>query len=494
MMKYIIPYRIIKNCESRFLKVVSVIKDFYPKSILAGVILFFCNSCSFLEVDALGIVDRDKMFQNTQGYRDALIGVYAMMSSPDLYGEALSFGFIDEIAQLYYNDYEHNETTLTKTYSLRYTDREVRNRINHIWLAAYNSIACLNSLLDYADNHQQNLPTLNVIRGEALALRAFLHFDLLRLFAPLNSDSNTLTIPYVRHFSKTPQPKLSLEKFYQALLEDINQARKLLLYNQDELPVPIYMNFDATSALLARIHLWRGNLLEAKRYAQELTNKEQYSLVHEEEIASLFNGYNAKSECIWALHAPRLYLSVRDRLYPSLRTPKMNMVRTNYQQIFKVGRFSPTNNDYRYQAYFTQTNWGKTVVTLTKLYDKNYDELGHFVSDRVPSINMFRLPELYYILAECYYSEDKTKSLEAINTVVTARGLKPFSLKDIASKTNFEQILLEEIIKEYWAEGQIFFTYKRLKHHMEGLNNHHYLANDATFRLPLPEDESKYGI
>ena len=105
-------------------------------------------SCSFLDTGAPGIVDRERMFADEQGFEDALTGVYSSLASPALYGKELSFGFVDEIAQLYYNDYEKNETPLTKTYDLRYTDTDVRRRIDKIWEEAYHSIASLNSLLE----------------------------------------------------------------------------------------------------------------------------------------------------------------------------------------------------------------------------------------------------------------------------------------------------------------------------------------------------------
>ena len=129
-------------------------------------------------------------------------GVYASMADADLYGEQLSFGFVDEIAQLYYNDYEANETTLTKTFDLRYRDEDVRPQIDAIWSKAYNTIASANSVLDNISGH--DFAILPRIRGEALTVRAFLHFDLLRLFAPNIERGDEQAIPYVEHFSISP--------------------------------------------------------------------------------------------------------------------------------------------------------------------------------------------------------------------------------------------------------------------------------------------------
>lgn len=96
-----------------------------PIRITALLVMTTLAACDFLDIDTPGIVNRDKMFENEQGFIDAMNGVYASMADADLYGEQLSFGFVDEIAQLYYNDYEANETTLTKTFDLRYRDEDV---------------------------------------------------------------------------------------------------------------------------------------------------------------------------------------------------------------------------------------------------------------------------------------------------------------------------------------------------------------------------------
>lgn len=101
---------------------------------------------------------------------------------------------------------------------------------------------------------------------------------------------------------------------------------------------------------------------------------------------------------------------------------------------------------------------------------------------------------MYYILAEVLYPDRKEEALKALNTVITARGLKPLTYNDIASPERFKQVLMNEIIKEYWGEGQIFFAYKRMQLPMEGLNGKIHPATGTTYVLPLPEDEQKEEI
>ena len=471
-----------------------------PIRITALLVMTTLAACDFLDIDTPGIVNRDKMFENEQGFIDAMNGVYASMADADLYGEQLSFGFVDEIAQLYYNDYEANETTLTKTFDLRYRDEDVRPQIDAIWSKAYNTIASANSVLDNISGH--DFAILPRIRGEALTVRAFLHFDLLRLFAPNIERGDEQAIPYVEHFSISPVERSTVREVYERIVADLTEAYGLLRDAQPasgRTPEELYVSQYAAAALLARVCNWGGDHETAERYALEAL-KGPFAFIREEQIKNLFLGYTARTECIWGLHAPDMYLDVRSRLYPTRLTDELDMVRDNYQTIFRVSSFTSTNNDYRYQSYFTRTKWEHSVVLLTKFYDKYYDEEQIVPSGRIPGPNLVRLPELYYILAESVYDRDPAAALEYLNTVVTARGLHPIEAADIATPASFREELLNEIMKEFWGEGQIFATYKRFNLPMEGVNgtssgaSPEHPATDDTYLLPLPESEESAGI
>ena len=454
-------------------------------TLLSGII----SACGFVDIDTPGLLNDKKMFKDEQGFVDAMAGVYASMASNKLYGKELSYGFIDEIAQLYHNDHEANETLLTRTYDLQYRNSLVRARINSIWENAYAAISAINSMLSQAQG--RNSANIKRLEGEALVLRAMLHFDLLRLFAPDSSQPDALAIPYVKTFSIEPTVRLSVRESYRNVLADLYEAERILASNEsciDRSPAVLYANHDVAMALLARVLLWGGDKEQALSWAQKVVSKD-CKLVKEEEVLQLFMGYNARSECLFALHAPKMYLDVRATCYPARSTSTFNMVRENYRSIFKTNTFTASNNDYRFQAYFTLTNWGRPVVTLTKLYDKNYDETQQWMEGRIPSINLIRLPEMYYIIAETSYESKPQQSLDALNAVITSRGLRALTMADIATSSNFKDVLMNEITKEFWGEGQIFFTRKRLHLPLEGLHGKVHPANNETFVLPLPESE-----
>lgn len=430
------------------------------------------SACGFLDIDTPGIVNNRKMFENGQGFIDAMDGVYASMADDGLYGKELSFGFIDEIAQLYFNDYGEGETTLTKSIDLKYRDADVRAQINAIWSGAYNVISSANSIIENVSGH--SYPELPRIEGEALAVRAMVHFDILRLFAPGMEKPDAEAIPYTDHFSITPFRRLTVKGVYDRITNDLERSYKLLSESPEisgRKPSYVYMSKYAAAALLARVHNWAGNHEEAAKYAA-LALEGDFQFTRDEQVKSLFKGYLANRECIFGLHAPNMYLDVRSNLYPTRLTESMLMVRDNYQALFEVPTFTSTNNDYRYQACFSKRTWTKSVTLCVKLYDKNYDEDQIVPTGRIPGPNLIRIPEMYYILAESAYSSaDREKALEYLNAVVTARGLLPLSAVDIDTEAKFRRKLVGEYIKEYWGEGQIFFTYKRFNMDMDGVNS-----------------------
>lgn len=84
-------------------------------------------------------------------------------------------------------------------------------------------------------------------------------------------------------------------------------------------------------------HCWRASATGAattkrRRYALEAL-KGPFAFIREEQIKNLFLGYTARTECIWGLHAPDMYLDVRSRLYPTRLTDELDLVRDNYQTI-----------------------------------------------------------------------------------------------------------------------------------------------------------------
>ena len=72
-----------------------------------------------------------------------------------------------------------------RTRNFEYNDGDFIFRKDNIWKGLYHAIANCNLILAQIDDQQRLFgPGIyELIKGEALALRAYLHFDALRIFA-----------------------------------------------------------------------------------------------------------------------------------------------------------------------------------------------------------------------------------------------------------------------------------------------------------------------
>ena len=71
-------------------------------SIISTIFILALTSCnSWLDITPKDTVDEDKLFTTGDGYRNVLNGVYSQMASTSMYGQELSWGMLDVLAQLY---------------------------------------------------------------------------------------------------------------------------------------------------------------------------------------------------------------------------------------------------------------------------------------------------------------------------------------------------------------------------------------------------------
>ena len=100
---------------------------------------------------------------------------------------------------------------------------------------------------------------------------------------------------------------------------------------------------------------------------------------------------------------------------------------------------------------------------------------------------LIRLPEMYYILAECTDNLDESAAL--ISKIREARGIEDVTFADESEKMKHIE---KEYRKEFYAEGQLWYFYKRL-----GYETFLYCPvskmNESNYRFAIPDDETILG-
>ena len=331
-----------------------------------------------------------------------------------------------------------------------------------IWTAMYKNISNVNSVLDAPLVAGAKAFPYTVYRGEALGLRAFMHFDLVRLFAEqytVNSEADG--IPYATEFSLNTPAFESLAKNYEHILADLHEAERLL-DNEDDyegvgnymLDRQIHFNKYAVWATLARVYLTMGNNAKAAEYANKVILDGKYMLKEKTEVVNDLAGMLSKKECLFGIYYAGFY---------SLVNAKLQQMTSFYS--LDLPDFMPkyekdvSGTDYRVMAYFSEASTGSgtkyRLSKFTDVYEMN-NNVSNRPSDLILGINLIRVPEMYYIAAEAMLEENPKMALEYYNEVRIHRGLEAINDKELTI-----EMINDERYKEMIGEGQTYFNYKR---------------------------------
>lgn len=170
----------------------------YYKWIVGVCLILILTACQdWLDVRPKTEIESKDLFESESGFKEALAGVYSNMTSQQLYGRDLTFGIIDALGQCWDIKSTANEFFYFTVYN--YQEKVVQVRIDTIWASMYNVIANINNILEHIDAQRGIFykDNYSIIKGEALALRAYVHFDLLRMFAPADFSGVDKVLPYV---------------------------------------------------------------------------------------------------------------------------------------------------------------------------------------------------------------------------------------------------------------------------------------------------------
>ena len=145
--------------------------------------LFGCTD--WLTIQPETQVTKEDMFKTQAGFYDALTGSYILMRDNYSPSGQMVLGGVEYMANLW----ETTEGLGVAYYyaSHDYRVERVERELGNMFLKQYEIIANLNILIKYIDNQQRVLTDKEekLYKGEALELRAFIHFDLIRLWGPM---------------------------------------------------------------------------------------------------------------------------------------------------------------------------------------------------------------------------------------------------------------------------------------------------------------------
>lgn len=193
----------------------------------------FPGCSGWLDVKPYDQISEDELLGSEEGFQKLLNGIYIELNSDELYGSTLTVEMIEILGGAY--EIGDNSSVWGDYRDLRDYDYNTdywRGRLSGTWNKAYALILNCNKLLKNIQGKQSLFTGYNydIIRGEALALRAMLHFDMLRLFGPVYSlNPDGTAIPYYTDEALTPEALLPASQVVYKVLQDLMAARAALL-------------------------------------------------------------------------------------------------------------------------------------------------------------------------------------------------------------------------------------------------------------------------
>nr|WP_121272061.1 RagB/SusD family nutrient uptake outer membrane protein [Pedobacter schmidteae] len=459
------------------------------------VVMLFASSCKkWLDVQPRTKIKSDVLFQNEQGYKDALIGCYTLMKSESLYGRQLTFGFMDAVAQQYDT---FNNSTYAPVAQFKYlTDDRVRTQIDGMWNGMYNVLANVNNILDNIDNDKALFTENNyqLIKGEALALRAFIHFDLMRNFA--STDLTKIAIPYMKRLGVNVTPASTGNEVMEFIIKDLEDAAVNLsvdpikkgnkrsstnefLNNRHQ-----RLNYFAVKGIAARAYMWKNDKVNALANAMEViqAGNQIFPWIQTSNIAATADkdkDFTYSTENLFALNVFDLK-NISNKWFISA-FPADQLLRSsfNYESMYEKSTIGA--NDYR--LIYTSRISGSSYIIYKFFQPDNYN-LAY-----ASMIPLLRRSEMNYIAAECNVGVDNAKAADLLNEVRTHRGvvtLLSTSLTDVQVQAE----ILKEYRKEFQGEGQLFAYCKRTK---QKFPTNGTTLTDVQLVFPKPNNEIEFG-
>ena len=479
-----------------------------------------CNN--WLNVTPQGQIEASDLLTNEKGYNSALGGIYYILSSSNMYGRNLTYGMMDMLAQYWdiSNNLNHQYYKLSQ---YDYKDANSVSTFNTIWKQYYTAITQCNQILASLEENRQSIHNAELIEGETLALRAFAHMELFRLFGPVihtSADLDKIAIAYRTEFNVTAQKfesgksvltkaKTDFLKALDLLKNDpiIENGRKgdgnsSLLNYQDILNYRgARMNYYAILGMLARLEQLMQNQDQAYIYAKRIIDENKttgvITLIDKSNIEAgneAFKDLNYSCEMLFSLYTNNLYDLTNETFYmdggtysaSSSFTINSNLYTTFLNQLY--GRQPDgSGSDNRLKYWFEANTYSNYDLTKLRKARAGVNMSAPYNSE----VPLLRLSEIYYMACEAQIGKDNDLALNYLNDIRETRNLP--RLNGPLSDEELTEFLIREQRKDFIGEGRMFPLYKRLFttiYVKEGLS---IAPSDDKFVFPIPDDEYEYS-
>ena len=244
---------------------------------ILAVVMFSCSD-DFLEVSPSESLPPSEAFKDLTAVGQTVLGMYSGLQENEYY----SF-FLIAAPAVKGDDFQTRQTGRRTENLYKFNETaEATNGAQGFWDQAYYILNIANSILENIDNvsaeSAEEIALRDQYKGEALAMRALVHFDLARIFGKPYSVDNSVSAAPLITATQTPSDdplRATVLEMYNQVVSDFNAAISLLPNAQSDGRI----NSWTAKALLSRVYLYMENNSQALTLAEDVINNGPYTLV-----------------------------------------------------------------------------------------------------------------------------------------------------------------------------------------------------------------------
>lgn len=443
--------------------------------IIASLVCVIGLSSCDLNISPDSYIAEEFFFENASQVNTAVVGCYGGMHEPLRYEWALTELRSDNTRM--YSSSTTNETNL----QLSVLDLSVMGstnlNINSYWEATYKNINNCNTVLTPANiSVVEDTKLRNQYEGEALFVRSYHYFNLVRLFGPVFLVTENISVSESMKTDRSP-----VAKVYEQIVGDLKLA-------VEKLTDVTYASADmgratdlAAKSLLAKVYLTLGQYENARPLLADVVQTKGESLIPYASIFDINNEMNA--EIIFAVR----YKTGNQ----GIGSPFANMFAPNNSGTQVIigsgdGRNYPTNDII---ATYSATDVRKDVSLAEYYIDESKPNpmimdayVKKFLSDvsvRYDAENdwpVLRYADVLLMYAEVLNElEVPDAALKYINMTRERAGVAALTAADVPTRNAFRLEVEKERRLELAFENQRWFDLLRWGKAKEVVNNHIHL-------------------
>lgn len=400
----------------------------YISYLALGVVLASCSkSLDLLPTDR--IID-ENAFKDVPSLDNGLTGVYATFNGAydnEIYASAL---YSDEATL----PTENNTGRGVLTY--RWQIDPGSADVTDSWAAYYFGIDRANRILAAAEGvptkNDEEVADKERIRGEALALRAFGHLQLLINFSN-GFDPNALSVPYMERSEISKPSRLKVSEVLAKINADLDAAEDLVPASNSATRItPAVIN-----AIRARAALYGKNWDVAIAAATAAIN--EVGLDSRGEHIEIWTD-DSNAGVIWKHRRETGEFRIGDLFWDRTQQKIMYGPSKELRDAFDQ------DNDIRYLTTVYQPGSGR--------YALNKYIGGDPANENLADVKVFRTAEMYLIRAEAYAEKGQLNEAAADLNALRAARIEGYTDETFSSKDALIAAIIAERFKELAFEGQ----------------------------------------